>query len=163
VNKDNDKNILLFPTDKIVRDNVNVLNQKRNEEFIKKIEQEQTRNFVETLTDDIIINLVKKFYDLAIKTNTTTFTRDLALLTDILRGLIYRDYNVPHPAQIMADKIVLIRNNKDGSQSAKINYDIFLNKKQTTNKPLSKDVKNELKDLNEQTTLFEGEDLNKDD
>ena len=163
MNKDNDKNILLFPTDKIVRDNVNVLNQKRNEEFIKKIEQEQTRNFVETLTDDIIINLVKKFYDLAIKTNTTTFTRDLALLTDILRGLIYRDYNVPHPAQIMADKIVLIRNNKDGSQSAKINYDIFLNKKQTTNKPLSKDVKNELKDLNEQTTLFEGEDLNKDD
>ena len=163
MNKDNDKNILLFPTDKIVRDNVNVLKQKRNEEFIKKIEQEQTRNFVETLTDDIIINLVKKFYDLAIKTNTTTFTRDLALLTDILRGLIYRDYNVPHPAQIMADKIVLIRNNKDGSQSAKINYDIFLNKKQTTNKPLSKDVKNELKDLNEQTTLFEGEDLNKDD
>ena len=65
------------------------------------------------------------------------------MLVDIMRGLIYRDFNMKHPSQVMAEKMVELKVLKDGSQSARINYDIF-NKGKTV--PLNPDVKDELKD-----------------
>ena len=65
------------------------------------------------------------------------------MLVDIMRGLIYRDFNMKHPSQILSEKMVELKINKDGGQSARINYDIF-NKGKTV--PLNPDVKDELKD-----------------
>ena len=90
------------------------------------------------------MNLLKRFYDLAIKTEKPSFTKDLAMLVDVMRGLIYRDFNMKHPSQVLSEKMVELKVNKDGGQSARINYDIF--HKGKTNKPLSKEIKEELKD-----------------
>ena len=36
---------------------------------------------------------------LAIKTDGYNFTKDLAMLVDMIRGLIYRDFDMKHPTQ----------------------------------------------------------------
>ena len=46
------------------------------------------------------------------KTNKPQFTKDLALLVDVMRGMIYRDFELPHPAQKLADKMVILNTNK---------------------------------------------------
>ena len=43
----------------------------------------------------------------------------------------------------MSEKMVELKINKDGIQTARINYDMFSKK---TTRPLSKDIKEELKD-----------------
>ena len=157
--KKND-NIILFPTNRIVEKSTT--GPQKDDKFAKKLEQEQTKQYVETTVDDISIDLLRKFYNLAIKTNKDSFTKDLALLVDVMRGLIYRDFDIKHPAQVLSDKLVELRHLKDGSQSAKIDYTDLIQKKHKQHKPFSPDIKDELRDINDQAGLFEGDDL-KDD
>ena len=120
----------------------------------KEIQKQQTKKFVETAVDDISMNLLKSFVDLAMKTNNPNFTKDLALLVDVMRGMIYRDFELPHPAQLLADKMVKLKTNQAGTVSAKLDYADVLGKPAMT-KPISGDVKNELKDLNDTLGFFE--------
>ena len=91
-------NIIQFPLDKVVR--VNKTNKtKAEKQFAERVKQKQTKEFCDTAVDDISMNLLRHFVDLALKTQNQTFTKDLALLIDVLRGLIYRDFNIDHPAQ----------------------------------------------------------------
>ena len=60
-----------------------------------------------------------------------------------MRGLIYRDFNMKHPSQVLSEKMVELRTLKDGSKSARIDYDIF---KKGKTVPLNPEVKEELKD-----------------
>ena len=136
-------NVIVFPTDRIKNKDKVIVDKKQVQEQYTKIEQQQTKQFVETAVDDIAIMLCKTFLDLQIRTSSAVFTRDLALLIDVLRGLIYRDFNIKHPSQVMSEKMVELRTLKDGSQSARINYDIF-NKGKTV--PLSPEVRNEIKE-----------------
>jgi hypothetical protein len=81
------------------------------------------------------------------------------LVVDMIRGLIYRDFDMPHPAQKLTEKLVSLKVNKDGTQSAKIDYSSVVDTDSKTQKPLSSDVKNELKDLNDQSGFFDGDNL----
>ena len=101
------------------------------------------------------MGLLKNFVDLAMKTNNPDFTKDLALLVDVMRGMIYRDFKLPHPAQKLADKMVVLKQNKAGTVSAKLNYAEVLDKPVRNNRPISPDVNKELKDLNETQGFFE--------
>ena len=116
---------------------------KKDQKFLDEIHKQQTKEFVETSVDEISLNLLKRFYDLAIKTEKPSFTKDLAMLVDVMRGLIYRDFNMKHPSQVLSEKMVELRVLKDGSQSARINYDIF---KRGKTVPLNPEIKEELKD-----------------
>jgi hypothetical protein len=116
---------------------------KKDQKFLDELHRQQTKEFVETSVDEISMNLLKRFYDLAIKTEKPTFTKDLAMLVDVMRGLIYRDFNMKHPSQVLSEKMVELRILKDGSQSARINYDVF---KRGKTVPLGPEVKEELKD-----------------
>ena len=87
------------------------------EKVAKQIQQQQTKKFVEGVVDDISMNLLKSFVDLAMKTNEPVFTKDLALLVDVMRGMIYRDFKLPHPAQKLADKMVNKTNRADARVS----------------------------------------------
>ena len=80
---------------------------------------------------------------MAIKTEKNSFTKDLAMLVDVMRGLIYRDFGMKHPSQVLSEKMVELRTLKDGSKSARIDYDIF---KKGKTVPLNPSVKEELKD-----------------
>jgi len=157
VNKD-DKGkgakIITFPKNRIVEKSTA---GPADPKVSKKLEEQQTKQFVETSVDDMSMNLLKQFYDMAVKTDKNSFTKDLALLVDVMRGLIYRDFNMKHPAQVLSEKMVELRVLKDGSRSARINYDLF-NKGKTV--PLNPDVKEELKDLNETGIKFDPDDDN---
>ena len=77
----------------------------------------------------------------------------------MIRGLVYRDFDMTHPAQKLTEKLVNLKVNKDGTQSAKIDYSSVVDTDSKTQKPLSSDVKNELKDLNDQSGFFDGDNL----
>ena len=152
-----DDNIIQFPANRIVERST-AGPRKQDDKAAKKIRDHQTKQFVETAVDDISMNLLRQLYDLSIKTEKNTFTRDLAMVVDMIRGLVYRDFDMVHPAQKLADKLVRLNKNQGSALSAKIDYSTVIDKPAKTNKPLSKDVKKDLKDLND-STLFEGEDL----
>ena len=153
-----DGKIIPFPTDKIVNPRTRELDEQRRkmgEKVAKQIQEQQTKKFVETAVDDISMHLLKNFVDLAMKTNQPNFTKDLALLVDVMRGMIYRDFKIKHPAQKLADKMVELKTNKAGPVSAKINYSNVLDESVRNNRPISGDVNKELKDLNETQGFFE--------
>ena len=153
-----DGKIIPFPTDKIVNPRTRELDEQRRkmgEKVAKQIQEQQTKKFVETAVDDISMHLLKNFVDLAMKTTQPNFTKDLALLVDVMRGMIYRDFKIKHPAQKLADKMVELKTNKAGTVSAKINNSNVLDESVRNNRPISGDVNKELKDLNETQGFFE--------
>tara|TARA_Y100001972_G_scaffold108249_1_gene138128 strand:- start:78 stop:554 length:477 start_codon:yes stop_codon:yes gene_type:complete len=140
--KDKDgADIIPFPKHRIVEKST--AGPRKNSKFLDEMHKQQTKEFVETSVDEISLNLLKRLYDLAIKTEKNSFTKDLAMLVDVMRGLIYRDFGMKHPSQVLSEKMVELKQNKDGTKSARINYDIF-NKGKTV--PISRDMKEELKD-----------------
>ena len=141
--KDDKDKIIQFPTNRIVHQRTKELNEqkrKMGEKVAKAFQEQQTKRFVETAVDDISMGLLKQFVNLAMKTNQPNFTKDLALLVDVLRGLIYRDFGVNHPAQKLSDKMVKLTTNRLGTMSAKIDYSDIVEKPKRT-KPISGDVK----------------------
>jgi hypothetical protein len=152
-----DNKIIPFPTNRIVEPTK--VGQQMDTKTTKKIQDHQTRQFVETAVDDISMTLLRQLYELSIKTDRHTFTTDLALVIDMIRGLVYRDFDMTHPAQKLTEKLVNLKINKDGSQSAKIDYSSVIDVPSKTPKPLSNDLKNELKDLNDQAGFFDGDKL----
>ena len=149
-------NVILFPSNKIV-EKPGITTPPANDEYVKRIQQKQTKEFVETAVDDISMNLLRQLYDLAIKTEKQSFTKDLAMVVDMIRGLVYRDFDMIHPAQKLSDKLVQVNKNQGSALSARIDYSSIIDKP-TKTKPLSKDVKEDLKDLND-SSMFEGENL----
>ena len=91
-------NIILFPTNRI-KDKTKVKHPVDPKEHTRLVE-EQTREFVEGNVDDIAYKLLDKFVTMGIRTNQLTFTADLALVIDTIRGLVYRDFNKKHPAKL---------------------------------------------------------------
>jgi len=164
---DNDK-IIPFPLDRIEKPETAGPADKRgvkveDAEALQRIRDDQTKKFCEGAIDDISMNLLRAFVDLAVKTDNLNFTRDLALLIDMLRGTIYRDFGLSHPAQDLVNKMVSIKAYKNGQQSAKIDYSKVLDIKKKSS-PLSKEVKSELKDIQDGAmTIFDGDELNDDD
>ena len=140
--KDKDlSNVIPFPKNRIVERST--AGPKKDQKFLDELHKQQTKEFVETSVDDISLNLLKRLYDMAIKTEKNSFTKDLAMLVDVMRGLIYRDFGMKHPSQILSEKMVELKTLKNGTQSARINYDIF---KKGKTVPLNPTVKEELKD-----------------
>tara|TARA_B110000483_G_scaffold222223_1_gene278988 strand:+ start:221 stop:697 length:477 start_codon:yes stop_codon:yes gene_type:complete len=148
-------NIVFFPEAKIKR---TVPEDKQSTEFAKELKKKQTRDYVETLVDDMGFELLKRFVDAGIKTKEVNFTKDLAILIDVARGLLYRDFDMAHPAQLLSEKMVDLKINKDGNfRTAKITYDMFLSKPRPPINGLSKDIKKELDYLRQGGDMFESD------
>ena len=137
-------NVILFPTDKIV--NKETVKHPVDPKEHQKLVEEQTKEFVEGNVDDIAYSLLDKFVTMGIKTNQLAFTADLALVIDTIRGLVYRDFNKPHPAQKLTDKLVTL-NTSGKSKSARLDYSKVLDVKHKPHKPFSKDIEDEVRDL----------------
>ena len=143
----NDKdNIILFPTNKI-KNHERVKHPVDGKEHAKLVE-EQTKEFVEGNVDDIAYQLLDKFVAMGVRTNTMTFTADLALVIDTIRGLVYRDFNKKHPAQTLTDKMVTL-NTSGKNKSARLDYSKLLDIKHRPHKPFSKDIEDEVRDLSD--------------
>ena len=149
---DNDK-VILFPTDRIV----NKQTAKQDPEAGERVRLENTKEFVEGNVDEIAMMMLRKFVEMAMKTEKTEFTKDLGLLVDILRGMIYRDFEVEHPAQRLADRIVDVKMSRFGPQVI-IDYNrVIPEEKHKPHKPFSNDIKDEIKRTNDGWTNFEAD------
>ena len=142
---DNDKdkpkdNVVIFPLHKRLRKD----KTGPDPEAARRIKLEQTKEFVEGSIDDIGIELLKRLVQMGMKSNVHTFTTDLALVIDCLRGMIYRDFAVEHPAQKLADKMVQIRY-KNQRPVATVNYGTVIDDKRKRT-PIKGEFKEELDD-----------------
>ena len=147
----NDKdNIILFPTNRIKnKDNVK---KPVDEKHHQKLVEQQTKEFVEGNVDDIAYTLLDKFVNMGIRTNQLTFTADLALVIDAIRGLVYRDFSKPHPAQQLTDAMVTL-NTSGKNKTAKLDYNKVLKTNHKVHKPLSKDIEDEVRDLSDMADI----------
>ena len=143
-------NIILFPTNRIK--NTKNVKHPVDEKEHKKLVEQQTKEFVEGNVDDIAYTLLDKFVNMGIRTNQMTFTADLALVIDSIRGLVYRDFNKPHPAQKLADLMVTL-NTSGKNKSARLDYSKVLNVKHKPHKPLSPDIEDEVRDLSDMADI----------
>ena len=75
-------NVIVFPTDRIKNKDKVLIDKEEIKKQYNKIEEQQSKAFVETAVDDLALILCKQFLDLQIKTASPVFTRDLALLID---------------------------------------------------------------------------------
>ena len=147
-----DDKVILFPTSRIV----NKDKAKENAVQGEKVRIHRTKEFVEGNVDEIAMNMLRQFVEMAMKTEKPEFTKDLGLLVDIMRGMIYRDFDVEHPAQKLSDKIVDVKITKYGPQ-VWIDYNRVLPQEMQhkPHKPLSDEIKEEIKKRNEGWTDFE--------
>ena len=139
---DDKDNIVLFPTNRIKNPPPEV-----DPKVHKKIVDEQTKEFVEGTVDDIAYMLLDKFISAGVRTKEDSFTQDLALVIDSIRGLVYRDFKKYHPAQALSDKMVQVKINKNGNKTARLHYGEVLDTKHKPHKPLSKDIEDEVRDI----------------
>ena len=158
--KDKKGKIIIFPENRIKKK----ITQPQDSPFTKRLKEQQTREFIEGSVDEIGFDLLRKFSDMGLRTNKETFTKDLALVIDCIRGLIYRDFNMAHAAQLMANKMVSIKFNRGGKASAaRIDYSDFMKKPKRPD-VFNKEFKEELNDLQDGSDMFESDmDLNGDD
>ena len=145
-------NIVLFPLDKIKDKSKTEQNIKENEKAVAKVKKEKTREFVETQVDDMAMLMLRRFVEMGIRTEKLEFTKSLSLLIDILRGMMYKDFDMKHPSQNLIDKLVTVTNGRHGPQ-AEINYKHVLPEDKNT-KPISSYVKEEIKDAIEGWEYF---------
>ncbi len=141
---DDDK-IVLFPTNAIRHpEKVGSVNPEQH----ARIAEQKTKEFVEATTDDIAYTLIDKFINAGINTKNVSFTVDLALAIDTIRGLIYRDFKKHHPAQDLADKMIQVKDGPNGQKTATCRYDLIIDNAKPQY-PLSDDIKDEVRDLND--------------
>ena len=160
---DNDKKkgkLILFPENRIKKK----ITKPQESPFTKRLKEQQTREFIEQSVDEIGFDLLRKFSDMGLKTSKQSFTKDLALVIDCIRGLIYRDFDMKHAAQLMADRMVMIKFNRGGRASAaRIDYSDFMRKPKRPN-VFNPELKEELNDLQDGSDMFVSDmDLNGDD
>ena len=154
--------LILFPENRIKKR----ITKPQESPFTKRLKEQQTRDFIEHSVDEIGFDLLRKFNDMGLKTSKQTFTKDLALVIDCIRGLIYRDFDMAHAAQLMSNKMVMIKFNKMGRASAaRIDYSDFMKAKPNKQRNIfNKEFKEELNDLQDGSDMFESDmDLNGDD
>ena len=145
----NDKdNIILFQLTELKRKNVKHPVDLNN----TKVSWTTNKRVCWGNVDDIAYTLLDKFVNMGIRTNQMTFTADLALVIDAIRGLVYRDFNKPHPAQKLTDKMVTL-NTSGKNKSARLDYSKVLDIKHRPHKPLSRDVEDEVRDLSDMADI----------
>ena len=117
--------LIKFPTKRIVRKNPTP----------KQIESESKRKkpkenyFIEQLSEEIVLHMIHVFQDHAIKMKDDKFLRDLAVIIEAIKSLIYRDFGGVHKMQAISDTLATIKKLPDGKQVTDLDYSkIFVTK-----------------------------------
>ncbi len=76
-----------FPKNRIVEKSTT--GPKKDQKFLDELHKQQTKEFVETSVDEISLNLLKRFYDLAIKTEKPIIYKRLGNV-----GRCYERFNI---------------------------------------------------------------------
>ena len=121
--------VIQFPTSRIVRRPKNIsprLTDKQEEDI-------QVAKFVEDLTEQLSMNILAICQENVVHMKGEPFLRDLAVVIESLKSLLYRDFGKVHPMQKLTDTLTQIITLKTGQRITDINYS-----KLSTNLPQTK-------------------------
>ena len=118
--------IIKFPSKKIVRKQPTP----KQVESETKRKRAQENYFIEQLSEEIVLHMIHVFQDHAIKMKDDKFLRDLAVIIEAIKSLIYRDFGRVHKMQAISDTLATIKKLPDGKQVTDLDYSkIFVTKK----------------------------------
>tara|TARA_B100000073_G_scaffold70088_1_gene51877 strand:- start:322 stop:720 length:399 start_codon:yes stop_codon:yes gene_type:complete len=118
--------IIKFPSKKIVRKQPTP----KQVESETKRKKAQENYFIEQLSEEIVLHMIHVFQDHAIKMKDDKFLRDLAVIIEAIKSLIYRDFGRVHKMQAISDTLATIKKLPDGKQVTDLDYSkIFVTKK----------------------------------
>ena len=119
-------NVIQFPIKKIIRRQPTP-EQKESEAKKRKAKENY---FVEQLSEEIVLHMIHVLQDHAVKMKDDTFLRDLAVIIESIKSLIYRDFGRVHKMQAISDALATIKKLPDGKQVTDLDYSkIFVTKK----------------------------------
>ena len=118
--------LIQFPVKRIIR----------KQPTPKQIDSESKRKraqenyFVEQLSEEIVLHIIHVLQDNAVKMKDERFLRDLAVMIEAIKSLIYRDFGRTHKMQAISDALATIKKLPDGKQVTDLDYSkIFVTKK----------------------------------
>ena len=95
-----------------------------------KRKKAQENYFVEQLSEEIVLHMIHVLQDNAVKMKDEKFLRDLAVIIESIKSLIYRDFGRGHKMQAISDALATIKKLPDGKQVTDLDYSkIFVSKK----------------------------------
>ena len=124
--------VIQFPTSRIVRRAPPLPKLTERQE-----EDQQVHKFVEELTEQLSMQILAMCQENVVHMKGEAFLRDLAVVVESIKGLLYRDFNKKHPMQKVTDTLTNIITLKTGQRITDINYS-----KLSTNPPQAKHFAN---------------------
>jgi hypothetical protein len=101
------KNIVEFPSHRIVRENINA-------EIIELAKEKSTQKFADTITEDIVGNIIEDLENSGVDVERTEFIKDFSLAADALRAAVYRQFGIDHSLHEFIDKNIKMVNRLTG-------------------------------------------------
>ena len=123
--------LIKFPTKRIVRKNPTP----QSVETEAKKKKAKENYFIEQLSEEIVLHIIHVLQDNAVRMKDEAFLRDLAVIIESIKSLIYRDFGRRHKMQAISDALATIKKLPDGKQVTDLDYSkIFVSKKPKVDK-----------------------------
>ena len=118
--------LIPFPTKRIIRKNPTP----QSVETEAKKKKAKENYFIEQLSEEIVLHIIHVLQDNAVRMKDEAFLRDLAVIIESIKSLIYRDFGRRHKMQAISDALATIKKLPDGKQVTDLDYSkIFVSKK----------------------------------
>ena len=125
--------VIQFPTSRIVRRPPKVSPRLTD----KQEKDQQVHKFIEELTEQLSMTILAICQENVVHMKGESFLKDLAVVIEALKSLLYRDFGKAHPMQKLTDTLTQIITLKTGQRITDINYS-----KLSTNLPQTKHFAN---------------------
>ena len=123
--------LIPFPIKRIIRKNPTP----QSVEIESKKKKAKENYFIEQLSEEIVLHIIHVLQDNAVKMKDEAFLRDLAVIIESIKSLIYRDFGRRHKMQAISDALATIKKLPDGKQVTDLDYSkIFVSKKPKVDK-----------------------------
>ena len=118
--------LIPFPTKRIIRKTPTP----QSVETEAKKKKAKENYFIEQLSEEIVLHIIHVLQDNAVRMKDEAFLRDLAVIIESIKSLIYRDFGRRHKMQAISDALATIKKLPDGKQVTDLDYSkIFVSKK----------------------------------
>jgi hypothetical protein len=87
------------------------------------LEDIKIKQFVEKLTEELSMDILAVLQENVVDIKSDNFIRDIAMVIESIKSLLYRDFNKKHKYQDITDVITNIMTTQTGQKVTNINYD----------------------------------------
>ena len=102
------------------------------------LEDIKIKQFVEKLTEELTMDILSVLQENVVDVKSDFFIRDIAMVVESIKSLLYRDFGKKYKMQDITDIITNIMVTKQGQKLTNINYDKIKRpvKKENKEKPI---------------------------